>query len=178
MIAPEHQVEFKQVNQVSDFARLDLNLSLVSGWPDVSVMNQNAIPVIKSPDYQSAVKQLMSGKARCFSRSVIEIGSELTQMPELMEEGHMALIYPFADIVYVNPHNPELHKALSNGLKTAIEDRSFYQLHDDHYQQLLINHRFYARKLLIMENQNLTEAALEAINRYGIASFNRLKRAR
>lgn len=178
LIVPELQAKFRGINQVSDFAEKQLNMSLVTSWPDVDVMVQNNIPVIESIDYQSAVKKIRTQQAQCFSRSVIEVGAELEMLPALAEEQHIALIYPFADIIYVNPNNPELHKALTMGLSLALEDRSFYQLHYRHYSQRLFEHRFYVRKLIIMENENLSEAAHQAINRYGIASFNRLRRQR
>lgn len=176
IIAPQEQSRFNSVNQVSDFAQKALRVSLVDGWPDVQVMTENHIPVVTSSHYGQAVSAVESQEADCFSRSVIEVGKELQALPQLTEENHVALIYPFADIIYVNPNNPELHRQIQSGLYRALEDRSFHQLHDQHYQQLLVDHEFYARKLLIMENHNLTDAAHEAINRYGIASFSRLKK--
>lgn len=178
LIAPGQQANLKRINEPQDFDRLGLSMSLVRGWPDVSVMQQNHIPVLESQNHEQAVEVLKQNKASCFSRSVIEIDAELSRLPGLIEEQHLALIYPFADIIYVNPNNPELHRALSSGMQKAIDDRSFFELHDTHYHRVLMRHRFYVRKLLIMENNNLSQEAHDAINRYGIASFNRLHKSR
>ena len=42
---------------------------------------------------------------------------------------------------------------------------------EEHYGELLEGHNFYDRKLIILNNPDVSDAALEAINKYGVASF-------
>lgn len=178
MVLPSSTDKFKSVNSVVDFQEQTIKLTLVEAWPDVSVMKSNGIPLQLTANYAESVQAIKSQNADCFSRSVMEIDTELAQLPALAMESRIALIYPLADIIYVNPNLPELHATLELGISTALEDGSFYRLADEHYDALLQKHRFYSRKLLIMQNPDVSEEALEAINRYGIASFIQLRKKR
>ncbi|BDX07017.1 hypothetical protein [Planctobacterium marinum] len=171
MVEPMYVERFSKVKSVTDFARQSLRLTLVKAWPDVSIMRHNQIPLHTTVHYNEAIEALQTNKAHCFSRSVIEIDDELKVNPQLLIEPHIALIYPLADIIYVNPNLPKLHQTLTIGLELAIEDNSYFEMAEKYYAEILTNHGFYSRKLLIMQNPNVTDPALEAINRFGIASF-------
>lgn len=170
---PDNHLDFKKINRVSDFKIHNMNVGLVRGWPDVDIMKSNGIPVSESLTYQEVINQLLTRQVDCFSRSVIEAKTEVRHFKELIIESRIALVYPFADIMYVNPNNPELWQQLQSGFEKAIEDEDFFQIYQQYYGDFLEKNLFYDRKLLIMDNPDVSAEALEAINRLGIASFNK-----
>ncbi len=166
------QSQFNQINQAIDFAQNGINIALVNGWPDIDIMQTNRIPVFAATSRTSLLSAMEKGEAQCFSRSAIEAQQDDNAIESLQLEQRLALVYPFADILYVRKDRPELHAALTSGLRMAIIDRSYYTLFEKHYANRLSELGFYRRKLLIMENPHISQAALDAINRLGIASFN------
>ncbi|NCP65237.1 MAG: amino acid ABC transporter substrate-binding protein [Paraglaciecola sp.] len=171
MIKPQNEKRFALVESVDDFARSEILTGLVSAWPDVAVMEANSAPVVKREEYEQLIGLLKNDKISCFSRSLLEIKGELLQRFDLIEEQRLALIYPLADIIYVSPALPELHARIEYGLREAIADRSFYELFNRYYGNVLQEHQLYFRKVLVLKNPAISAAGLRAINQFGVASF-------
>ena len=53
----------------------------------------------------------------------------------------------------------------------AIENNSYYELFDTFYAKKLLEHRIFERKMIFLENTAASPKSIDAMNRYGIASF-------
>lgn len=164
---------FAQVKTSEDFARLGVRVAVGSNWPDRTIMTNHQIAVSHAADYQDVLAMLSQKRVDCFSRSVIEASQEQDAHPEFGIEQRLGFVYPLADLIYVRPDAEPIRHMLDAGLKRAIEDGSYRRLFNTFYHNTLLDLDFYARKLLIMGNQNMSEQARQAINRYGVASFSK-----
>jgi hypothetical protein len=164
---------FDAVSTAEEFTERNLQIFVKQQWPDRGIYEDNGFPVWGFNELTGLTNTLLSDKSACFSRSLIEIGFEAAKYQDFKIEDNIAFIYPLADIIYVNKANTRLQAALEYGLNKAIEDQSYYQLFNKHYESVLQEHSFYLRKMFLMKNDEVSPRALEAINKYGIASFNK-----
>ena len=149
----------------------DLQVVVGSDWTDRIVMEHNFIPTAHSPEFEALPQLVEERPGRCFSRSLVEVDSELARLPRFELEQHLAMVYPEALILYLRKDLTDLAEALEYGLMMAMEDGSFTELFQQQHAQLFTRLGFYDRKLLFLDNPKLTEQGREAINRYGVASF-------
>ncbi len=56
-------------------------------------------------------------------------------------------------------------------MSTIVKNGVHRAIFEEHYRALLENYKFYDRKLIILNNPDVSQAALDAVNRYGVASF-------
>lgn len=164
---------FQTIRSPIDFIEKKHTVGLGAHWPDKTIYEQNGFQVITSPVYNSLFSMLDNRRFDCFSRSISEVEGELALLANtnISIDENLVFIYPNADFIYVNPNKPELHKRLSMALVKSLEDASYYTIFDEFYEQHLIKHGIYQRSLIILENNDISEEALIAINKYGIASF-------
>lgn len=171
IINQNQQDVFNDIKTVSDFIDLNAEVVLVKGWPDIPISTKNGLPVKVTSSYKGAIEATQKSSPACFSRSVIEVRAESVRYPKLSIENHLALVYPFTDILYVSRHNKLLYKKLSRGMKAIGQNGVHRAIFEEYYGELLESHNFYDRKLIILNNPDVSDAALEAINKYGVASF-------
>ena len=171
MIQPKNQPLFDNIQQTKQFKENQLYVGLGSAWPDKNIMLDNGFIVKHAPRDQELFSMLANNDIQCFSRSMIEIDDELMAHEAFSAEKRLAFIYPFADIIYLRKGAPKLHEVLEYGLQQAIEDRSYFSLFKHYYSGALQKYEFYFRKILVLNNNNISPEARNAINRYGIASF-------
>lgn len=160
-----------KINSAEDFKRQELQLGLVDGWPDISVMQDNDIPVQVFATESDLVNKVGSRDFQCFSRSVIEVESDAKRL-NMRVEPNIAIIYPYADIIYVHKNATDLHRYIQEKIAEFVASGEFRLFFDSHYASTLEQLNFYERKLIVLNNPKLSKHALEAINRLGIASFN------
>lgn len=177
-IHQDHQPEFELLGNKYDLVDKQLKIGLGVGWPDTKIMLANHVNVSAFDSTEMIFDALMAEQIDCYSRSVAEIQQENLLSQEIIIEQSVGFIYPLTDIIYVSNSAPALHAELSRGLALAIEDGSFDELISKHYGQVLSDMNFYFRNLIILENPFISEPALKALNRYGIASFNQARVAR
>lgn len=172
MIKPENQSLFSDIQQAKQFKENQLYVGLGSAWPDRNIMLNNGFLVRHANNRAALIEMLRDNELQCFSRSMMEIDDELSANSAFSAEKRLAFIYPFADIIYLRKGATQLHQALEYGLKQAIEDRSYFELFDHYYSDVLQKYEFYFRKILVLNNNNISPKARRAINLYGIASFS------
>jgi hypothetical protein len=164
---------FSTISTAAEFTERNLAIYVKQQWPDLGIYENNGFPVQGFNQLTSLTNALTSDRNACFSRSLIEIGFEAMRYQNLEIEANVAFIYPLADIIYVSKANTRLQAALEYGLNKAIEDQSYFHLFNQHYESVLQEHSFYFRKMFLMKNDEVSPSALDAINKYGIASFNK-----
>ena len=164
---------FTGINSPEDFVNRQLTIGLGSHWPDRQIYESNGFSVVTSPVLDSLFSMLEKNRFDCFSRSVNEVSEELKNYNgnQIKADDNIVFIYPNADFIFVNPKNPRLHRRLSYGMGRALENKSFYQIFDTFFNSQLKEQGIYKRRLLILQNEQISAKALSAINRFGIASF-------
>lgn len=165
--------QFNSLSTAIEFQEHNISIFVNSAWPDNHIYRENGFNVEGFKNVPELTNALSKVGNACFSRSLIEIDSDALRFSELDIEPNIAFIYPLADIVYVNKSNKQLQMALEFGLKKAVSDQSFFRLFNKHYEEVLQKHSFYFRKMFLMRNTDISSEALDAINKYGIASFNK-----
>lgn len=160
-----------KINRAQDFKKQDLQLGLVDGWPVIAVMQDNDIPVQVFATVSDLVTKVGSRYFQRFSRSVIEVKSDAKRLGMRIEP-NIAIIYPYADIIYVHKNAADLHRYIQEKITAFVASGQFRLLFDSQYASTLEQLNFYERQLIVLNTPKLLKHALEAINRLGIASFN------
>lgn len=157
----------------NDVIEKKISIGVGEAWVDRYVYQNAGFEVITSPSFPDLFSMLREGEFDCFSRSVNEIDTEIAKQQNegLKSDQNILFVYPNSAFMFVNPHKPELHQNLSIGIGRSIEDYDFYEIFDKHYANILIQHGIYERKLVFLENTQISPRALWSINRFGIASF-------
>ena len=165
---------FNDINTLRDFRRHKMYIGVGAHWPDKDIMSFNRLPVTTSPITEDLYSMLEMHRFDCFSRSIKEVTENLKAHPdnEIVIEKNVAFIYPLADFIYVSKAEIKLKERLEKGLELAINNGQFYELFKKYYKDSLREHDLYGRKLFFLKNNNMSEQARAAINKYGIASFS------
>ena len=165
---------FANINTLREFRRHKMYIGVGAHWPDKDILNFNKLPVTTSPIAEDLYAMLDKRRFDCFSRSIKEITDNLAKHRnnQISIEENIAFIYPLADFIYVSKTEERLKERLEKGLKMAINNGQFYELFDRYFKNTLREHNLYGRKLFFLKNENMSERARAAINRYGIASFS------
>ncbi|PRO71639.1 MAG: hypothetical protein CBB67_021815 [Alteromonadaceae bacterium TMED7] len=163
----------KKITSLTDFMNNRIVVGVGSHWPDREILEYNGLKVMHSPVYEQLFPMLHKGRFDCFLRSMHEVDQELVtyQEYELQVDKYISIIYPQADFAFVSVNHPRIHKRLQLGLKKAIAQGLFSEHFEKYYAATLKEHNLYGRKLIILENPDLSIEAFDAINEYGLASF-------
>jgi ABC-type amino acid transport substrate-binding protein len=169
----EQKKSFNDIKTLEELRARKVLFGMGTHWPDKNTFESQGFETVTSPRYESLFSMLINDRFDCFLRSLAEIGAELEQRPKmpLKIEENLVFIYPSAEFLFVSNMNPELKERLNYGFERAIENGSFFDIFKAHYQQTMQSHNVYSRKLLIMENNDVSARALKSINQYGLASF-------
>ncbi len=164
---------FSGIDTVKDFNQKNLLIGAGTHWPDRRIYELNGLRTVHSSTYELLFEMLKRRRFDCFLRSLNEIEPEaIKYAPKgVVAEKHVAFVYPYAAFMFVSKTTPRLKERLEKGLKMAIEDRSFYELFDKHYLDIMKKYDFYNRKLIIFQRTNASPKILDTVNQYGIASF-------
>lgn len=125
LIRANDQARFSQVKSLEDLRQLRGGIG--SHWPDRTVMEENALPLVVSVSYFTLFKMLASNRFDYYSRGVHQVLSEISANADkgLVLERELLLRYDNPVYFYVNKANTQLAERLSAGLKIAMEDGSF-----------------------------------------------------
>ncbi|MGB3724535.1 MAG: hypothetical protein WA981_02125 [Glaciecola sp.] len=151
----------------------NLSVGLGSHWPDKSVYTNNGFDTVTSPIHDALYGMLHNKRFDCLTRSVNEIKDDLNNHPTLniKVEPSLMFIYPLGDFIFVNANNHDLFARLHKGVHAALKDNSFYDAFDQHYSNDMRINRVNERKLIFLQNNNISEKARNALNTYGITSI-------
>lgn len=169
----EDSRSLENITSLTDFTDNRIVVGVGSHWPDRKILESNGLKVMHSPVYEQLFPMLNKGRFDCFLRSMHEVDSELVthQDLNLAVDDFISIIYPQADFAFVSVKYPRIHQRLQLGLKRAIEQGLFSEHFEKHYAATLERHNLYGRKLIILDNPDLSIEAFDAINEYGLASF-------
>ncbi len=164
---------FEQIRSVDAMIKLDFSFGVGSDWPDLGIYQQNAIKTVSDKINSNLTAMIIDEKFDCYSRSVYEIDEELHlyEGTDIIVDENLLFIYPNAEFIYINPHKSEVHAILLQGIDAMLKDDTYFTYFDDNYADVLRNHGIYDRKLIFLENNQLSEQAIDAVNRFGVATF-------
>lgn len=98
------------------------------GWSDTEVLQSAGLQQLTAP-YENIFEMIHKGRAHYFSRSVLEVRSELaTHAPEHLNidmDASLLLVYPFAMYYFTGPQNTELAQLLEQAFAQAYADGSY-----------------------------------------------------
>lgn len=171
LINPDMQSAFDLIQTPQDFKTNDLNIGIGEFWPDAFVLQYNGIPLETARTKEGLIKLLRNQDIACYSRGINELMEELQEENEFVLENRVMLIYPMADLIYARNSAHQKHEMLEYGLSVAIEDGSFAELFSQFYGDAMTVFSVYQRKLMFLDNPDLSEDGRAAINQLGIASF-------
>lgn len=166
---------FNNINSVNDMVKQNITLGVGSHWPDKNVYQANGIKTVSSPVHNALFTMLHKRRFDCLSRSVNEIQADLNNHKQLniAIEKRLVLVYPLADFIFVNKNNKLLYQSLQEGLHLAISNKVFFHTFDKYYANDLKSFGVFDRKLLYLNNDDISDTAAQALNHFGIASFLR-----
>ncbi|MBT1451275.1 transporter substrate-binding domain-containing protein [Glaciecola sp. XM2] len=168
-LIPSDNPDFININTIEDIREQDLTFGLGIHWPDSLVFKAYAFNVVESPIYSSLFNMLKKQRFDCFPRSILEIDTELAQdyAEGLRSEKHLLIVYPLADFVFVSKENTALHERISVGMQRSIENGSFDEIFNRYHMPKILRHNISERTIVRLENNNMTQTAADAINKYG-----------
>jgi ABC-type amino acid transport substrate-binding protein len=174
LVTQQNTELFSNTNTTKDFRSKRLTIGVGSHWPDRKVIEHNNLQTITTPVHSQLFAMLKKGRFDCFLRSIGEIAFEMKKYSTtgIVVEKNLAFVYPIAQFMFVSPSQKRIHSRLQKGLLAAKENGQYQAHFDKYYLQLMKDYNFYNRKLLFLNNPDLSPKALKAINQYGVASFS------
>ncbi len=162
------------LHPMQDLTQKKILVGAGTHWPDRQILEYNGLTVVHSPIYKDLFRMLNAKRFECFLRSVNEIKQELRLFADFNfnVDPEVAFVYPQGDFIFVSAAQPRIHERLQYGLKIAIESGEFQEYFDKYFARNLSSLKFYESKIIYLDNRDLSISALDAINRYGIASFS------
>jgi hypothetical protein len=132
LIRGDMQSKLDLVGSLDDLRRYSIGQG--REWGDVAILRQAGLNVVEGTSYEGLFAMLSAGRFELFSRSVVEIGEELTRQqpahPALAIERHLLLFYPLTRYFYVtrSPAGDALARRISEGLERMLKDGSFERM--------------------------------------------------
>lgn len=165
--------DLTNIKDIQDLKQQRITIGIGSHWPDRGILERNGINVAHSPVYEQLFNMLNMGRFDCFLRSLNEVQGEVKLFSNfnLKIEPSLGIVYPQADFAFVSVKHPRIHQRLTLGLHKALENGAFQEHFEHFYGGILKDMALYERKLLILENTDLSIEARDAINEYGLVSF-------
>ncbi|NCP65238.1 MAG: amino acid ABC transporter substrate-binding protein [Paraglaciecola sp.] len=165
---------FGDINTLDDFRKARLYVGLGSHWPDRQIFEANGLQTVNTPVFTHLFAMLEKGRFDCLSRSISEIENEfeLYNTSNMVIEPSVAIIYPYAQFMFISNHYPALHARLALGMEKIHQDGTYTRFFNRYFAPTLVTQHFYERKLIFLQNKELSAQDMAAINRYGVASFN------
>lgn len=172
-LKPSAAPHYEEINGIDDLNAARQLIGAGTHWPDRLIYEKNSIKTVHSPNYEQLFSMLEKKRFDCFLRSLNEIDEEVKKHKHLdiEVEDHLAIVYPYATIIYVSKQFPALKTRIEEGLQIAIKDGSFNALFDKHFADIIDKYNFYHRKIILLDNTQESDEAKGAINQFGIVSL-------
>ncbi len=176
LIKKGSQEKFVDLKNAQQTRQKDIVFGLGSFWPDTPIHSANGFNVYSTPVFESLFRALAKGRFDCMSRSISEISADYHRHKDLAieVEQKLAFVYPLANFVYL-PKDSYLRPRIEAGLRHLLEQGTLERVNNEYLQEHLTELSFFTRKLIILENPNLTLSARSAINEHGLISFEQAK---
>ncbi|WP_172972069.1 hypothetical protein [Roseibium aquae] len=122
-VRPDDKDLYAHVQSLDEFRALGTIGAMGYDWNDVQIWEVNGLPVDLTREHWNPAiyNKLAAGRPGVdyFSRGIIEMAVEAPQHPELAVEPHLQLVYENDFRLYVSKDRPDLHKLLTDVLKSA-----------------------------------------------------------
>lgn len=150
-------IKFANISDVAELSELDF----IQGhdWPDTTVLTDNGFEVSTSTSYEALFSMLHKGRGDAFPRSILETGWELKQLEadtDITVVPNIAIKYPAAIYYFVNPSRPDIHKAISIGLKRMHENGKFDELFNRYFTEAIINANLNQKTIIPLTNSHMS----------------------
>ncbi|MEI8675329.1 transporter substrate-binding domain-containing protein [Pseudoalteromonas sp. Hal040] len=153
------QKQLPYLSQVKTFEDLN-NIIFIQGedWPDTFILRDNDLTVATAQDFESLFVMLDKGRGQLFPRSLLEIESEknfyekkidLVVLPQLM------LKYQSPIYFFFNKDNPEIAKAVNEGLKVMRKSGEFDELFFKYNGDFIKNAHLHDKIIIELKNNQL-----------------------
>lgn len=171
LVHSDNTALFKDVKNVKDTREKGLVFGTGMHWPDKAIIESNGLDTYTSSSFKNLFNALRAKRFDCLSRSIAEAFKdvELHGGNDLVVDEHIAFVYPLADFIYVK--SPELKARFEYALQKTLKSGELKALKDSHITDELKETEFFSRKMIVLENPSLTEAARKAINEHGFITF-------
>jgi len=153
------QKQLPYLSQVKTLEDLK-NIIFIQGehWPDTFILRDNDLTVATAQDFESLFVMLDKGRGQLFPRSLLEIESEknfyekkidLVVLPQLM------LKYQSPIYFFFNKDNPEIAKAVNEGLKIMRKSGEFDELFFKYNGDFIKNAHLHDKIIIELKNNQL-----------------------
>lgn len=153
------QKQLPYLSQVKTFEDLK-SIIFIQGedWPDTFILRDNDLTVATAQDFESLFVMLDKGRGQLFPRSLLEIESEknfyekkidLVVLPQLM------LKYQSPIYFFFNKDNPEIAKAVNEGLKVMRKSGEFDELFFKYNGDFIKNAHLHDKIIIELKNNQL-----------------------
>lgn len=167
-----NQTRFNTIRNATDARAENIVFGAGTYWPDKAIFESNGFSVLSSPIFDNLFGSLQKDRFDCLTRSVSEVSADLERFGKSkfdVEDG-LAFVYPLANFIYVGP-NQRLRERMEYGIQRAKDTGRLNELSSQLLEKDLIDIKFFQRRMVILQNPNLTEKARQAINQYGFITF-------
>ena len=172
-IVGRQQKNLSHIRTLKDLQQQQFSVGVGAHWPDRLVLESNGLNTVTSAKYKNLFPMLKKNRFDCFSRSLIELDVELATYAKqgLQIDKELLLVYPLPDFLVVSKDNQRLKARLEYGTQKAVDNDSFFKIFNRHHDDILRRYDVYNRRIIYLQNNNLSTESLQAINKYGLASF-------
>lgn len=151
-------IKFDNINDATELSNLDF----IQGhdWPDTTILQDNGFEVSTSTSYEALFSMLHKGRGDAFPRSILETEWELKQLgadTDISVVPNIAIKYPAAIYYFVNPNRPDIHKAISIGLKRMHENGKFDELFNRYFTEAIKNAKLEQKTIIPLTNSHMSE---------------------
>lgn len=162
------QYKFDAIHTLQDWQKADLSIGQGTHWPDVAILRHNNLTVVTNPLYSLLFEMVRQQRFNCFARSVDELVRDLQNehASGLVAEQQLLLHYPQLSMIFVSKSFPQLAERLQKGLERAHAEGMVQRHFRRHYGDIVNRLRCERRRVLQLENPNLSEASRKALQRF------------
>jgi len=163
---------FATVDSLEDLAALHAGQG--ANWPDAALLRSAGLSVVAADSLELLFRLLQAGRFDYLPLGINEVHGFLQQYqalaPDVVIEPHLALVYPFARLFFVQRGDEARRAAIADGLGRAFEDGSFQAMFaaDSVTQGALARARLAERRVLQIANPGLSAATRAIPVRYFI----------
>lgn len=158
LVTPRNAEALSQVNSVADLREFTAGHG--KHWADLSIFDDNGLPVHPSVNYESIFQQLINNRIDYFHRGVNEIFVEHQRYREQLQiADKIMLYYPLPVYYFVNKNRPQLAAQIEAGLRKSMRDDSYRKLFLQHFEDNIKRSRLSKRTLLRLQNSRLPQQA-------------------
>ncbi len=171
LVHSDNTALLKGVKNVKDTKERGLVFGTGMYWPDKAIIESNGLDTYTSSSFKNLFTALKAKRFDCLSRSIAEAFKDVEKHGgnDLVVDEHIAFVYPLADFIYVK--SPELKARFEYALQKTLKSGELQALKNSHITDELNETEFFSRKMIVLENPSLTEAARKAINEHGFITF-------